>query len=284
MRPIILPLLFVLPLAAAAKAQKPAPATATTTVTSTAPVSDADSRDTRERFKELLQRNPPELGIVLKLDPTLFNNQQYLATYPALASFIAEHPEVAHNPGFYLESVWVPGDRDRSTPADRMWQDTMQGLFILTIFGLITLTLTWLIRTLVEQRRWNRLSRVQTEVHSKLLDRFSANEDLLRYIETPAGRRFLESAPIPVDSGPRQFSAPIGRILFSTQAGLVIAAAGTGLLFVPGIAGTSSTAQPLYALGVVALCVGLGFVLSAIVSYVVSRRLKLLEAPEAPGV
>ena len=45
----------------------------------------------------------------------------------------------------------------------------------------------WLIKTLIEHRRWSRLSKIQTDVHNKLLDRFSANEDLLAYIQTPAG-------------------------------------------------------------------------------------------------
>jgi hypothetical protein len=281
MRRLIIPLLIAL--ASAAYAQKqPAPATTTAVATTTVTVTDTDSRDIREQFKSLLQRNPPELGKVLKLDPSLFNNQQYLATYPALATFIAQHPEVAHNPDFYLESVWL-GEREPSTPAHRMWEETMQGMFILTIFGLITFVLTWLIRTLIEHRRWSRLSRVQTEVHSKLLERFTSSEDLLRYIETPAGRRFLESAPIPTESGPRQVSAPIGRILFSIQTGVVVAAAGIGLMFVSsGV--DKDAAQPLYALGVVALSVGVGFVVSAVVSFILSRRLKLLEVPEAPSV
>ncbi|MEK6374926.1 MAG: hypothetical protein AABO58_19800 [Acidobacteriota bacterium] len=282
MRRLIIPLLIAF--ASAAYAQKqPEPPTATAPAATTVTVTDTDSRDTREQFKALLQRNPPELGTILKLDPSLFNNQQYLATYPALAAFVAQHPEVAHNPDFYLASVWTPGDREASTPAHHMWEETMQGMFILTIFSLITFVLTWLIRTLVEQRRWSRLSRVQTEVHSKLLERFTSSEDLLRYIETPSGRRFLESAPIPVESGPRQVSAPIGRILFSLQAGLVVAAAGIGLQWVSsGV--DKDAAQPLYALGVVALCVGIGFVASAVVSFIVSRRLKLFEVPEAPSV
>src|SRR5213592_3592158 len=65
----------------------------------------------------------------------------------------------------------------------------MQGIFIFAIFSTIVGVLIWLIRTLVEQRRWSRLSRVQTEVHGKLLDRLGTNEELLRYIDTPAGRR-----------------------------------------------------------------------------------------------
>jgi hypothetical protein len=164
-----------------------------------------------------------------------------------------------------------------------MWEETMQGMFILAIFGLITFVMTWLIRTMIEHRRWSRLSRVQTEVHSKLLERFTSSEDLLRYIETPSGRRFLESAPIPTESGPRHVSAPVGRILFSIQAGLVVAAAGVGLQLVSsGV--DKDAAQPLYALGVVALSVGIGFVASAVVSFIVSRRLKLFEVPEAPSV
>lgn len=286
MRRLIIPLLIVF--ASAAYAQKEPASSTTTTTTTAAPtttvtVTDTDSRDTREQFKALLQRNPPELGMILKLDPSLFNNQQYLATYPALAAFVAQHPEVAHNPDFYLSSVWLPNDREPSTPAHRMWEETMQGIFILSIFTLITLVLTWLIRTLVEQRRWSRLSRVQTEVHSKLLERFTSSEDLLKYIETPSGRRFLESAPIPVESGPRQVNAPIGRILFSIQTGVVVAAAGIGLMSVSsGV--DKDAAQPLFALGVVALCVGIGFVASAVVSFIVSRRLKLFEVPEAPSV
>jgi hypothetical protein len=221
--------------------------------------------------------------MVLKLDPTLFSNQQYLANYPAVASFVAQHPEVAHNPGFYLESVWVPGEREPSTPGHHIWEKFMEGLFILAIFSTIVTVFTWLIKTLVEQRRWSRQSRVQTEVHGKVLERLTSNEDLLRYMDTPAGRRFLESAPIPVDAASRQVSAPVGRILWSIQMGLVLAAAGLGLEWVSsGV--DKDASQPIWALGIVALCVGIGFVFSAIVAFILSRRLKLLEAPETPSV
>ena len=290
MRRFILPVLMTL--ATATYAQKTAPATSTATsaaetttqaqVAPAFPTDIADSTETRERFRELLRRTPPHVGVLLKLDPTLFSNKEFLATYPAVGSFIAQHPEVPHNPGYYLSSVWVPGDPDQRPANYRMWEDTMTGLFVLTIISVIVGVLTWLIRTLVEQRRWSRLARVQAEVHGKLLERFSNNEDLLRYIDTPAGRRFLESAPIPVESGPRQVSAPIGRILWSIQTGLVVAAAGLGLQWVSsGV--DKDAAQPLYALGVVALCVGIAFVLSAVISFILSRRLKLFEVPESPS-
>jgi hypothetical protein len=285
MRRLIFPVLLVL--ASAAFAQKHP---ATTTVSDTATTADAattttvissDSREVRKQFNELLHRVPSEVGVVLKLDPTLFNNQQYLATYPELASFVSHHPDISHNPGFYLSDVWVPGEERPRLPSQVVWDKMMEGFMILTIFGTITGVVVWLIRTLVEQRRWSRLSRVQTEVHGKVLERLTSNDELLRYIETPAGRRFLESAPIPVE-GARPVSAPVSRILWSMQAGLVVAAAGIGLQWVSSSV-DKDTAQPLYAMGVVALCVGIGFVVSAIISFVLSRRLKLFDAPAAAG-
>src|SRR5689334_14061922 len=62
---------------------------------------DSDSRQTREQLRSILERYPPEVGRVLKLDPTLLRNETWLATYPALASFIGAHPEISHSPAFF---------------------------------------------------------------------------------------------------------------------------------------------------------------------------------------
>lgn len=281
MRRLMLPVLLAF--ASAAFAQKqPAPAPPGGTAAAAPAVIGTDSRETRKELNDLLHRVPSEVGVVLKLDPTLFGNQQYLATYPELAAFVARHPDISHNPRSYLSDVYVPGEDRPHVRSEVVWDRMMDGFMILTIFGTIVAVVVWLIRTMIEQRRWNRLSRVQSEVHGKLLERLGSNEELLRYIETPAGRRFLESAPIPVE-GMRQVGAPVGRILWSIQAGLVVAAAGIGLEVVSASADKDS-AQPLYALGMVALCVGIGFVLSAVVSFILSRRLKLFEPPGEASV
>jgi ABC-type Fe3+-siderophore transport system permease subunit len=208
------------------------------------------------------------------------NNQSYLANYPALVAFLAQHPEVAHSPAFYLGSVSVPDDGSRETSSERVWRNTMEGLSIFTAFGLITGVMIWLVRTVIDHRRWSRVSKVQADVHNKLMDRFTANEDLLGYIQTPAGKRFLESAPLALDAGPRTISAPIGRILWSVQVGLVLAAAGFGLQYVSGSI-DKNVSQPLFAMGILGVSIGAGFVLSAIVSFILSRKLGLWESPAA---
>lgn len=244
-----------------------------------APVPEINSEQMREDFRSLLARYPPELGKILKLDPTLMSNQAYLANYPEIATYLTQHPEVAHSPRYYLEGIWLPSDPTPQTASQRMWEQTMEGFAIAFFFSLAAVVLGWLIRTVIEHRRWSRAYRNQSEVHNKILDRFQSNEELMTYIQTPAGKRFLESAPIVVDTAPsKAYTAPVSRILWSVQAGLVLAAAGIGLQFVSGSV-DKDVAQPFMALGVVGLAVGIGFVLAAITSFAISRRLGLLEPP-----
>src|SRR5262245_3213019 len=61
-------------------------------------VEQPDARETRERLREVLKQYPPSVSEVLRIDPTLLYRPDYLSTYPMLASFLEQHPQVAHNP------------------------------------------------------------------------------------------------------------------------------------------------------------------------------------------
>jgi hypothetical protein len=130
----------------------------------------------------------------------------------------------------------------------------------------------------VNHRRWTRLSKVQYEVHNKLLDRFTSNDDLLAYVQTPAGKRFLESAPIPLQDEAPTLSAPFSRILWSVQAGVVLTIAGFGLLYV-STRFIDEPAQFFMVIGVLSVALGGGFIVSAAAAYVLSRKLGLLDPP-----
>jgi len=242
-------------------------------------VDGTDATEVRGQLNDILRRYPPDLGRVLKLDPSLFANDSYMATYPALRAFVVQHPEIRRNPDFFLDSIYVPGDTGPRSAAMDAWENMMGGLAGLTVFVVITLTFTWFVRTWIEQKRWNRLSGVQQEVHAKLLDRFTQSADLLAYIQSPSGRKFLEAAPIPVDSASRSVSAPINRIFWSVQTGIVVATLGLGLELVTGRV-PEELQSFLSVLGIVALSIGIGFVLSAVVSFILSRRLGLWAPPE----
>jgi hypothetical protein len=280
--PIAAAALMVLTLVppAAAQPRRPAESPAASAPSSAAATTQS-ADETRRELEELLRQYPPSLGRVLRLDSTLLGNQAYLQPYPALAAFLAQHPEVAHNVGYFLAEFDNGGDRRNGlTAQDRavdMWRNAIEGFTIGTVMLVIGAGILWLIRTLIDHRRWSRLSKIQTEVHNKLLDRFTANEDLLAYIQTPAGRRFLESAPIPIDS-PRAINAPLGRILWSAQAGAVLTVLGVGVSLVSRTT-LDEVAAPLGAFGVVIIALGLGFIVSAFLAYTLTRRFGLLADP-----
>ena len=240
-------------------------------------VEQPDAQRTKEELSQLLEHYPPALRGVLALDPSLLDNPSYLAPYPALVSFLNAHPGVARNPGFYVGEASGPrSNQDHASQVMDMWRDMLDGLGVFAGFGLAIGLITWLIRTIIDYRRWIRLAKVQTDVHTKILDRFTANDDLLAYIQSPAGSKFLESSQIKLDAGPRSVGAPLGRILWSVQGGVVLIAGGIGLQVVSARVADDAS-QPLHALGVLAIALGLGFVISAIISFVISQRLGLIE-------
>ena len=252
-------------------------------------ISTLDADETRRQLEDVLKAYPPSLGRIFRLDPTLLSNDAYLQPYPALGTFLNQHPEIRHNPGYFFAAFREDGGYYRETPQDRavnMWRNTIEGFQVATIVLLITSGFLWLIKTLVDQRRWARLSKIQTDVHTKILDRFSSNEDLLAYIQTPAGRKFLESAPINVEA-PRSISAPLGRILWSAQAGAVLSVLGAGVAVVSRTA-VEEVAGPLGAIGAVIIALGIGFLVSAFLAYTLTRRFRLMpdqseSAPESRG-
>jgi hypothetical protein len=267
---------------AAQRQPPPSPGATPRDTTAVSTVLQMDADETRRALEEVLKQYPPSLPRILRLDPTLLNNEAYLQPYPQLAAFLKQHSEIGHNPNFFLAQYGENNSYFRETPQDRainMWRDTIQGFTIASVVLAIVSGLVWLIKTLVDHRRWSRLSKIQTEVHNKVLDRMQSNEDLLAYIQTPAGKRFLESAPIPIES-PRSIGAPLGRILWSAQAGAVLTVLGVGIALVSRNT-LEEVAPPLAALGAIVIALGIGFLVSSGLAFMLTRRFGLLKGPNA---
>jgi len=251
------------------------------------------AEETRREFRSILEQLPPALGVVLKSDPTLMTNASYLAPYSTLAKYLQAHPEIARDPAYFLEHVetvqmvdYRYGNRRVSTPLttdEQMrleslstWRNTMDSFLFLLGFTAAALSLLWVVRYIVEHRRWLRATRIQSEVHNKLLERFTSSTELAAYMESPAGAKFLSAAPLAMESASSQApGAPFSRILWSVQAGVVLMAAGIGFLFIQRRM-EYEVAQMLGAWGTLSIAVGAGFVISAAMSYVISSRMGLL--------
>lgn len=286
----ILILTLIVGVAAAVSAQETttaksttAPATQTTTAATTEGETPAvpEARNAlavREDLNRVLGRHPREVGRVLGIDPTLVLNDPFLNRYPELSQFIAQHPEIRRNPHYYMRDYEPVMDRQPPEP----FAQTVENISIASVFFLIAFALAWLVRTIIEQKRWNHLSRRQSEVHNKILDRFSSSEELLTYIKTPAGTKFLESAPIPVQTEATTTQAsPFARVLWSIHLGIIIAIGSLGMLLARFVF-DRETASGLFAMGTIGFCIGLGFIVSGVVSIVLSRRLASWQAPAGP--
>jgi hypothetical protein len=245
---------------------------------------------TREELRELLRRYPPALGRVLRADPSLLSNTVYLAPYPALATYLERHPEVARYPDYFLNyfnydyQEPAPPEVQMRRDAMNMWRDMFFSIMVFAGLLSAALTLGWLIRYVVGHRRWLRSVKIQTEVHSRLMERFGSNDELMTYIQSPAGRQFLQGLPAAPEmaSESAAVGAPLTRILWSVQAGIVLVCAGVGLLTIKRYM-VDEVAEMLLVWGVLSLSIGFGFVLAAGASYMLSHRLGLFDAAHDSG-
>jgi hypothetical protein len=237
--------------------------------------------------------------------PMLIRDKVYLQRHPELAAFLKEHPEVAQRSSF--AEVWpVPIEMGQEAvpflgretlagpcgPALKIqalqnevekarsgtYRDRYDfgdvGPFL--VFVIILGALLWVFKVILDNRRWSRVAKVQAEVHSKLLEKFSNSQELLTYMGTEPGKRFLESQPFQLEAeGARPTPYPLGRMLFSMQLGVVLLLVGLGLLFLRSH--VTAGAQGCLVLGTLASTVGIGFLLSTAASYGLSQHLGLLE-------
>ena len=141
---------------------------------------------------------------------------------------------MTRNASFFIGQGRVFGPDNDRTRQFNLAEGVLGGLAGLTVFGTLIGFLTWLSRSLINYRYWLRASKVQTDAHSKLVDRLTSNEDLLAYVQSPAGQRYLTSPPVSIDFKPRTVGAPVRRILWSVQVGVVLALAGVGLWIAKG--------------------------------------------------
>jgi len=251
--------------------------------------SDKDVAAEQEELIRLL-RLSPTLTTVVEHDPTLLSNQEYVRkNNPQLAQYLDSHPEIALNPDFYLFSklkqnddgpdraleraVWPEYSQPRHEPSTMEWLFNDVGPFL--IFICVLGAMLWLFRQFVENRRWGRIFKLQTEVHNKLIDKFGSSQELLTYMDTEAGKRFLEAAPLPINfEQEERMPGMVARVLTPLQIGIVLTLLGFGLILLRHVRMDMNV--PMLVMGTVVLMPGLGFILSAGVTWALAGRLGLM--------
>ncbi len=255
--------------------------------------SEKDVADTQEQVLHLL-RLSPTMTAAIAADPSLLADQTYVArSNPELAQFMASHPDIARNPEFYLFSKLNPSDRHRDQALQRViWPDLtpadhepsqasaiVHDLVPIVLFPVFFLAIVWVVRIFVDSRRWNRTFKQQSEIHGRLIEKLGTSQELVAYMETEAGKRFLMASPIA--AGPefgQQMPNTVSRVLTSLSTGIVLALVGVGFLLLRNAG--PDTPEPMLIMGTLLLMPGIGFILSAGVTWVLAKRLGLMPEKE----
>jgi ABC-type amino acid transport system permease subunit len=155
-----------------------------------------------------------------------------------------------------------------------MSDQMVQALVLPAMFFLIG----WIVWTVANSRRRSRMAEIQRDIHAKLFEKFGTSQELIEYLKTDAGSKFLDSASI-------EHTKPFGRVLGSMQAGLILFFVGIAMLIVrftlPSVGWNeierAQTAHGFLAVSLVLLALGLGFLASAAASYKLSKNWGLFD-------
>jgi len=270
-----------------------APRTAQPAAAANAPqMSDKDRAALQDQLLQEL-RVSPTLAEVVARDPSLLSNAEYVNhNNPELGRFLQGHPEIAQNPDYYLFNNLHGEDQPSEALERKLWPQMSDrgnsgidrelisdGLPFL-VFVCILSALLWLTHVLLENRRWNRIFKLQTDVHGRLIERFGTSQEVLTYMSTDAGKRFLEATPIAVGfERQAPVPSPVARVLTPLQIGVVMTLLGAGLIGLRHSLPDGGNA--LLVVGTVVLMPGLGFIISAGITWVLARHLGLM--PDSGG-
>ena len=138
------------------------------------------------------------------------------------------------------------------------------------IFGAFSFVV-WTIATNIRRAK---TARIVADLHGKVLEKCSASQELMGYVQSDAGRRFLESAA----SGQEN---PSARILSAVQAGTILALLGGAFVAVSNLHHDVDAKELLVTFGYLVTALGLGFLVSAAISYFLCKSWGLLAQAEA---
>src|SRR5688572_16150911 len=112
-----------------------------------------NAEDTRNQLWRILDTYPRAVGEFLRRAPSLMGRADYMAPYPPLAQFIAKHPGIPRNVEYCFEGYGSWGRR-QFDPEYEALGVLLAGMAGALAFGALLAVLTWLVRAVIQHRRW----------------------------------------------------------------------------------------------------------------------------------
>ena len=137
----------------------------------------------------------------------------------------------------------------------------------IVVFPILLFLVGFVVWTIFSSIRRYKTTKLQAGLQTKLLDKFGTGQELLAYVQSDAGKQFLESLTM-------EQRTPYGRILGAAQASVILILLGLAFLFLRGRVAAAD--EGFLVFGTVVLSLGIGFGIAAALSYVLSKTFGLL--------
>ena len=123
------------------------------------------------------------------------------------------------------------------------------------LFGWIV----YLVASMVRRKQKN-------DMQKALLDKFSSAHDFAEFMQSPAGQKYVLNFTDEV-------TGPLNSVMNAVRVGIVLLFAGAALV----ASGQRHSMWFVDTMGMLSTCVGVGFLISAAISYLLYRRMKSAE-------
>ena len=152
--------------------------------------------------------------------------------------------------------------------ADKVFEAFIPMVVSVGLFALVA----WIVFVIADGRRRREQLKVTSEFHTKILEKMGSTAEFGAFLETDGGRRFMKSLTV---EGPSAKT----RMLGATQTGIVCTSIGVAMLILGGI--FYYLRDGLWVMGGIITACGIGFIVSTLASYRLSKTLGLLEGGDA---
>ncbi len=155
---------------------------------------------------------------------------------------------------------------------DQTLHHFMEDLSPIVISVVLIVAAAWVIGSVVRAFKEKSIMQTKAELYNRLLDKFGSGEEFINYSESESGRQFIEDITV-------RGAAPTNRILNSIQRGIVMVLAGFGALVLGNIF-DNTLGGDLYIVlavgGTTVLMLGIGFLISTVITYRLSKSWGLI--------
>jgi hypothetical protein len=141
-------------------------------------------------------------------------------------------------------------------------------LAMIIVMPTMFVMMAWAFKTLLNFIQQKSLTKLHYALQDKLLEKLGTSPEALEYLRSDAGERMLALAV-------KERTNPYARILTALQAGAVISLLGIGFLVLRPMLPAIPT-EEFTVIGVLGLCLGLGFLASSAAAYAFSKSWGLI--------